>query len=89
MSRPESIFGKIKILTAGIHRVFRGLKFLVDVDIGKKGHFRSGTKVREVTINNIPILLVFLSVFCVAIIDEYFNILLLSRLEYEQKSCVI
>jgi hypothetical protein len=37
--------GKIKILTAGIHEVFRGLKFLVDADIGKKGLFRSGTKV--------------------------------------------
>jgi hypothetical protein len=35
--------GKIKILTAGIHEVFRGLKFLVDADIGKKGLFRSGT----------------------------------------------
>ena len=35
--------GKIKILTAGIHEVFRGLKFLVDADIGKKGLFRSDT----------------------------------------------
>jgi hypothetical protein len=38
---------KIKILTAGIHEVFRGLKFLVDADIGKKGLFRSGTIYKE------------------------------------------
>jgi tetratricopeptide (TPR) repeat protein len=31
---------KIKILTTGIHRVFRGLKYLFDVDIGKKDLFR-------------------------------------------------
>ena len=34
---------QIKILTAGIHRVFRGLKFLFNEEIDEKGHFRSGT----------------------------------------------
>ena len=34
---------QIKILTTGIHRVFRGLKFLFNAEIGGKGHFRSGT----------------------------------------------
>jgi len=34
---------QIKILTTGIHRVFRGLKFLFNEEIGGKGHFRSGT----------------------------------------------
>jgi hypothetical protein len=42
--------------------------------------------VREFTKNNTPILPVFLPVFCVAIMKEYFNIPSLSRLEYEQKS---
>ena len=45
--------------------------------------------VREVTKNNTPILPVFLSVFCVATMEEYFNILPLSRLEYKQKPYVI
>ena len=35
---------QIKILTTGIHRVFRGLKFLFNAEIGEKDHFRSGTK---------------------------------------------
>jgi len=30
---------KAKILTTGIHRVFRGLKFEPDADIGQKGTF--------------------------------------------------
>jgi len=34
---------QIKILTTGIHRVFRGLKFLFNEEIGGKDHFRSGT----------------------------------------------
>ena len=34
---------QIKILTTGIHIVFRGLKFLFNAEIGGKGHFRSGT----------------------------------------------
>jgi len=34
---------QIKILTASIHRVFRGLKFLFNAEIGEKGYFRSGT----------------------------------------------
>jgi len=34
---------QIKILTTGIHRVFRGLKLLFNEEIGGKGHFRSGT----------------------------------------------
>ena len=34
---------QIKILTTGIHRVFRGLKFLFNAEIGGKDHFRSGT----------------------------------------------
>jgi hypothetical protein len=51
---PDYERGKIKILTAGIHSVFRGLKFLSDLsacghaqagaDIGEKDSFRSGTK---------------------------------------------
>jgi len=41
---PDYERGKIKILTAGIHSVFRGLKFLSDADIGEKDSFRSGTK---------------------------------------------
>ena len=51
--------------------------------MGVMGH------IREVTKNNIPILLVFLFVSCVATMDEYSNIHPLSRLEYEQKSYVI
>jgi hypothetical protein len=46
-------------------------------------------EVREVTKTNTPILLVFLSVFCVATMHEYYNMRPLSRLEYEQKFCVI
>ena len=69
-----------------IEEFFRNAKQLSDME---GATIRSEQGVREVTRNNIPILLVFLSVFCVAIIDEYFNILPLSRLEYEQKSCVI
>jgi len=34
---------KIKILTTGIHLVFRGIKFLSDAEIGEKDSFRSGT----------------------------------------------
>jgi len=30
---------KVKILTTGIHVVFRGLKFEHDADIGRKGAF--------------------------------------------------
>ena len=33
---------KGKILTMGIHRVFRGLKFEPDVEIGQKGVFCKG-----------------------------------------------
>jgi hypothetical protein len=33
---------KAKILTAGIHRVFRGLKFEPDAEIGQKGAFCKG-----------------------------------------------
>jgi hypothetical protein len=35
--------GKTIILTAGIHGVFRGLKFESDADTGEKDSFRSGT----------------------------------------------
>jgi hypothetical protein len=35
---------KAKILTAGIHRVFRGLKFEPDAEIGQKGGFFKGRK---------------------------------------------
>ena len=35
---------KTKILTTDIHRVFRGLKFESDADIGEKDSFRSDTK---------------------------------------------
>jgi len=41
--------------------------------------------VREVANTNTPVLLVFLSVFCVATMREYYNMHPLSRLEYEQK----
>ena len=34
---------KVKILTAGIHGVFRGLKFESDTDMGEKDSFRSDT----------------------------------------------
>ena len=44
---------------------------------------------REVAKTNTPILLVFLSVFCVATMHEYYNMHPLSRLKYEQKFCVI
>ena len=44
---------------------------------------------REVAKTNTPILLVFLSVFCVATMHEYYNMHPLSRLEYEQKFYVI
>jgi len=37
---------------------------------------------REVAKTNTPILLVFLSVFCVATMHEYYNMRPLSRLEY-------
>jgi hypothetical protein len=37
-SRPK----KAKILTTGIHGVFRGLKFEPDAGIGQKGAFRKG-----------------------------------------------
>ena len=33
---------KMKILTAGIHKVFRGLKFESDAEIGQKGAFCKG-----------------------------------------------
>jgi hypothetical protein len=33
---------KAKILNAGIHRVFRGLKFESDTEIGQKGAFCKG-----------------------------------------------
>ncbi len=33
---------KTKILTTGIHRVFRGLKFEPDAEIGQKGAFCKG-----------------------------------------------
>ena len=34
---------KIIILTTGIYRIFRGLEFLSDAEIGEKDSFRSGT----------------------------------------------
>jgi len=36
---PDFERGKAKILTTGIHGVFRGLKFEPDADIGQKGTF--------------------------------------------------
>ena len=36
--------GKTKILTAGIHGVFRGLKFESDAEIGQKGVFFKGLR---------------------------------------------
>jgi hypothetical protein len=35
----DSISRKAKILTTGIHLVFRGIKFELDADIGQKGTF--------------------------------------------------
>ncbi|MCK4467988.1 MAG: hypothetical protein KAU60_06510, partial [Desulfobacterales bacterium] len=37
---------KAKILTGGIHRVFRGLKFEPDAVIGQKGAFCKGLEVK-------------------------------------------
>jgi hypothetical protein len=37
---------KAKILTAGIHTVFRGLKFEPDVEIGQKGAFFKDLNIR-------------------------------------------
>ena len=37
---------KAIILTTGIHRVFRGLKFETDTEIGQKGVFCKGFEVR-------------------------------------------
>jgi len=36
---------KAKILTTGIHRVFRGLQFETDAEIGQKGVFFKGLMV--------------------------------------------
>ncbi len=38
---------KGKILTTGKHRVFRGLKFEPDVEIGQKGVFFKGLNVKQ------------------------------------------
>ncbi len=37
----------MKILTAGIHRVFRGLKFEPDTEIGQKGAFCKGLQIMD------------------------------------------
>jgi len=50
---------------------------------------KTGPLLREVAKTNTPILLVFLSVFCVATMHEYYNMHPLSLLEYEQKFYVI
>jgi hypothetical protein len=43
-AKPER---KTKILTAGIHLVFRGLKFESDAEIGQKRMFFKGLSLRE------------------------------------------
>jgi hypothetical protein len=48
-----------------------------------------GSELREVAKTKTPILLVFLSVFRVATMHEYYKMHPLSRLEYEQKFYVI
>jgi len=53
---PDFERGKAKILTTGIHRVFRGLQFEPDAEIGQKGAFCKGLNIhaRQCTQNDTP-----------------------------------
>jgi hypothetical protein len=42
-----SVSRKEKILTADIHRVFRGLQFFPDAEVGQKGRFTKVSFTRE------------------------------------------